>query len=499
MDRDLMISLIIFAVLLEAALVVWVVLHRQGKLRGNPLITLFKKEWLILFYAFFKWNKPKYRANEFTYHKQSAYFWFFLALVHEQLLEMFIFHYYLKILYPETVWIMTGLHIYSVFYLMGDYNVLRHRPVTVKNGNVHMRIGLRRELSFGVHQVASFEPTGIQYNKQGGIIHPSNVFHATAFPRVLTRVFGAGDDPSYAVKFKTPLVATGYFGRKFEVSEAWLYLDEPERFIETVQREQVLPVQHESAVKKTPIVNWKLYWILMLINIAGALAIIPYAMEREGLHTQLGLSPVAFGAFYLFQVVIETGVLVFLALLILKKLALYDPAFKKLTEVPVICKGWWLNAAKTIGGGLVVGSLILAVSLVISKPLGIDNSTIQEPVWWLSILGAGGAAINEESIFRMFLVSLIMILLVKIGKRKVSRWKSSFAIVFAALVFGIMHYGVAMDHFELTPGLFFGMVLINGIGGLFFGFLFLTLGIEFAMIAHFSANIAIHVVAPFFI
>ncbi|SIA58517.1 Uncharacterised protein [Mycobacteroides abscessus subsp. abscessus] len=51
----------------------------------------------------------------------------------------------------------------------------------------------------------------------------------------------------------------------------------------------------------------------------------------------------------------------------------------------------------------------------------------------------------------------------------------------------------------MTLGLVLGMLLINGIGGIVFGAIFVYAGLEYAMIAHIFADIVIHVVAPQFI
>ncbi|TYS16645.1 CPBP family intramembrane metalloprotease [Rossellomorea vietnamensis] len=71
------------------------------------------------------------------------------------------------------------------------------------------------------------------------------------------------------------------------------------------------------------------------------------------------------------------------------------------------------------------------------------------------------------------------------------------AILLSSLVFGLMHFSVASSAFEMTLGIFASMLIINGIGGIIFGALFVYLGLEFAIIAHFTADITLHVIGPF--
>jgi len=51
----------------------------------------------------------------------------------------------------------------------------------------------------------------------------------------------------------------------------------------------------------------------------------------------------------------------------------------------------------------------------------------------------------------------------------------------------------------LTPLVIFRALLLNGIGGVVFGWLYWKKGLESSMIAHFSADITLHVLFPLFI
>ncbi|TYS16644.1 hypothetical protein FZC78_11685 [Rossellomorea vietnamensis] len=46
--------------------------------------------------------------------------------------------------------------------------------------------------------------------------------------------------------------------------------------------------------------------------------------------------------------------------------------------------------------GAAAGTAIIIFSLLVSEKLGVDNSSLNEPSWWLGILGSFGAAVNEE-------------------------------------------------------------------------------------------------------
>jgi len=111
--------------------------------------------------------------------------------------------------------------------------------------------------------------------------------------------------------------------------------------------------------------------------------------------------------------------------------------------------------------------------------------------------------IGEEVLLRLFFVPFLCLLI--IGAMKLlgfaKTWKHTdnivwVSVILAAIVFGLAHLpGIAMV-METTPVVILWAVLLNGIGGVVFGWLFYRKGLEFAMISHFSADIVLHVLLP---
>jgi membrane protease YdiL (CAAX protease family) len=509
MDTQFIISIILLITLFEVFTVVLFVKYKRGTIDENPFITIIKKEWLILFYAFFRWKKKggDTGIQGFHYHKGSLYFWLFLALLHEQVIEGVVFHIYLKEVDPLRANILLVLHVYSILYMLGDYNLVRNSPIKIVKNIVHMKIGARRLLTFQAGDVETIQPAETKYHKSGGMVHEKNVFHVAALPRILTRIFGVTDELKYEIIFKQPLQARGYFGQKKMVKKALLYMDQPEPFIEALQEtieeyEDAEELDHEISAaemnkKREPLINWKVYLTLLFLNVLGALAISPYAMAREQLHEVMGLTKWSFTMLYVVQVLLEAGVLLFIALWIGKKIGIKMPIIERLISKRKSGIDLKKKVLQSALYGIFAGLVIIIFSLSVSGPLGVDDSSINEPAWWLGIMGSFGAAVNEESIFRLFLVTFIIWILLKVKKGSTTPFKVWFAISTSALVFGLMHYSVASSNFEMTLGIFISMLIINGIGGMVFGALFFYVGLEFAIIAHFTADITLHVIGPF--
>ena len=191
-----------------------------------------------MYYAFFCWNNKKVMSNtdiSFRLDKNSAYFWFFLALLHEQVIEMVILHIYVKTAAPLLAYVITALHIYSIFYIMGDYNWVRNTPIRVKDDNINIKIGARREISFNIDDIELIQRAKLKNNSSGGIIHEKRVFHATAFPRVLTRLFGISDELKHEIIFNKPIYYKGYFGIKKQADKAFIYIEDSHDFVNVLK------------------------------------------------------------------------------------------------------------------------------------------------------------------------------------------------------------------------------------------------------------------------
>ncbi|PFA62883.1 hypothetical protein CN378_17740 [Bacillus sp. AFS015802] len=234
----MIISLVILIVLADIGAIILFIKYRRGHMDKNPFLILLQKEATIFYYALFRW-KVNPKEGTYAYHKGSNYFWLFIALLHEQVIEAFAFHYYLKDVDPLRADILVVLHVYSILYMLGDYNLVRNSPIQFKGDQVLMKVGVRRSLLFRTEDVAAIQPARTQYAKSGGIIHEKQVFHVAMLPRVFTRVFGMIDELRYEIIFKEPIEARGYFGQKKVVEKALIYMEDAEPFIQDL-REKVL-------------------------------------------------------------------------------------------------------------------------------------------------------------------------------------------------------------------------------------------------------------------
>ena len=156
-----------------------------------------------------------------------------------------------------------------------------------------------------------------------------------------------------------------------------------------------------------------------------------------------------------------------------------------------------------IGLGFAVGIVLISIIRVISRRAFPQirarfTDELKFPIWKRLVI-AFYSGILEEIIFRLFLFSLIAWLLGQVWQAADGRpatgalWLSN---LLAAFLFGLVHLPRWSNLTRLSPGFILLIIAMNGLGGITFGYLFLTYGIEAAIIAHFIGDSLLHAIGP---
>jgi len=115
---------------------------------------------------------------------------------------------------------------------------------------------------------------------------------------------------------------------------------------------------------------------------------------------------------------------------------------------------------------------------------------------WNGLLASFYGGIVEELLLRLFLMTLLLWLVARLRGSAPPPAAFWAAIITAALLFGAAHLPAAAHIWGLDASVVARTLLLNGIGGLVFGWLYWKRGIEMAMLAHFATDVVLHVVAP---
>lgn len=250
-------------------------------------------------------------------------------------------------------------------------------------------------------------------------------------------------------------------------------------------------------MKIKSLINWKLFGILLAAGILGTIAIFPFILTLQGdALSELPLAiPIVLMA-SLAQTAVFLSIAIFIGLLLGKKVGLGTPIISNWLagqSIKTRLKSVGLLSVKL---GVLAGVLIIGFDLIFS--LFIEPITAITPPVWQGFLASFYGGIVEEILMRLFLVTTLVWIMWKLTKRSDEERPSSsivwIAIFSAAVVFGLGHLPATAALTALTPVIIFRAVLLNGIGGIIFGWLFWKKGLEAAIIAHFSADIVLHVI-----
>ena len=148
-----------------------------------------------------------------------------------------------------------------------------------------------------------------------------------------------------------------------------------------------------------------------------------------------------------------------------------------------------LGPLSAAGVGVAAAVAIIGLDALVFRPL---MPGFQEAVATVSpsrvegLLASFYGGIGEEIFTRLFLVSVIAWML-----RGRAIW---LAIVIGALLFGAGHLPAVSTVSPLTPMVVVRTVVLNSVAGIAFGWLYWRRGLEAGMVAHFSADLVLHVV-----
>jgi hypothetical protein len=246
-------------------------------------------------------------------------------------------------------------------------------------------------------------------------------------------------------------------------------------------------------------VDLKIWLTLVIAASISGLLVIPYSLEFTGQSLPPLPEFLIIALMGFIQYFVMFGLLAYLGLRISKKI--------ELEPTPVLSGKTRLQEHLTIsiisgiavGAGIVLLDLLL-FSIFVFPDIGAGTGNPGALVGFLASFYGG---IGEEVLLRLFFVPFLCLLI--IGAMKLLGYAKSWkytdnimwvSVVLAAIVFGLGHLPGTAAIMPITPPVILRAVLLNGIGGVVFGWLFFRKGLEFAMISHFSADIVLHVFIP---
>lgn len=155
-----------------------------------------------------------------------------------------------------------------------------------------------------------------------------------------------------------------------------------------------------------------------------------------------------------------------------------------------------LAALALLSGALLGAVLLSALSFLARLEPALHArfaGRLAEPIWRPWAL-AFESSIVEEVTFRLFAMSL----LVWLAARLLRRPQAPFAVGLAgsSLLFGLAHLPAWAAASHAGALLFSLVMLLNGVGGLLFGWIYWRWGLPYAILAHFAGDVVVQGLGP---
>ena len=154
-------------------------------------------------------------------------------------------------------------------------------------------------------------------------------------------------------------------------------------------------------------------------------------------------------------------------------------------------------AAAGAGSGLAIAALDYTLFAGVRKTM--QEAIPHPPEAWRGLLAVPYGAVAEEVLLRLCVQTLCAAGLRRLRGEMATppsgatMWP---AIAISSLLFGAGHLPTASRITPLTPALIARTLLLNGIAGAMFGYLYWKRGLEATMIAHGTADVVMHVGGP---
>jgi NADH:ubiquinone oxidoreductase subunit 3 (subunit A) len=266
--------------------------------------------------------------------------------------------------------------------------------------------------------------------------------------------------------------------------------------------------EHIALDTKRPF-SWKIYLIVLLGTVFGIIAVLPYTLtlQSETLKTANLQMPLALLlVVQLLQGTVLYGVLAAIGLFLAFRIGLGLPFIEGWLKKEPIWERFPRVIAFSIIVGLVGGAVIVGIDTwgfappmkVMLQNLNITIPASTNPPAWQGFLASFEGGITEEVLLRLFMLTFLAWLGSLVSHDAEGRpslgvlWVAN---VLAAVLFGLGHLpATAAAGLPLNGLVIMRAIVLNGLLGLAFGWLYWTRGLESAMIAHFSADIVLHVI-----
>lgn len=256
------------------------------------------------------------------------------------------------------------------------------------------------------------------------------------------------------------------------------------------------------------LINWKVFWILLVAAIIATILLLPYVMEVQSSAVDLTKLPLPLPLVLTLQIVQNAlifAIAIFGGLFFAGRIGLGSPILDSLTRGEPVADRVRALLPLSVILGIVSTLVVLGLEFFYFQPTMLKelgdtaaalNLQTSQPAAWKGFLASFYGGIAEEILLRLFVMSFFVWLGRFISKTPDGKPTSAIfwiANILAAVLFGLGHLPTMALLVPLTALVITRTILLNGLIGVVCGWLYWKRGLESAMISHFSADLVLHV------
>jgi hypothetical protein len=184
-------------------------------LPNRRLASVLAYECSVLYYGLLCWRRPaRADRHSFSYHHNSGYTALIFTLMIVSAVEIVGMHLVVRLWSGMVAWLLTGLGVYAILWMAGDYQAMRLRPMVATADALLVRVGLRWSVSIPYTLIEQVQPR-------------SKEFLSKRTPGYLQAALLT--DPQMVLVLRGPIRAHGPYGIEKEVRRVGLAVDEADR------------------------------------------------------------------------------------------------------------------------------------------------------------------------------------------------------------------------------------------------------------------------------
>lgn len=242
--------------------------------------------------------------------------------------------------------------------------------------------------------------------------------------------------------------------------------------------------------------HWPIALLLGALGGLGAALVVPYVLALNPPTTPLPLPMWAIVLSSALQNGVIVGVLGALALKLAYPLGLDAPLLRRWLRCGPSPEIRFGDVGLAAGLGVLATAMVIAADIAFAPYMPKLDLKHGGPSAVVGLMASFYGGITEELMLRLIVMGLTAVALARLTRRRLTPTIAWIAIAFAALLFGIGHLPAAAQLAPLDAVFVTRTLVLNGVIGMICGWLFWRRGLEMAIVAHFSADIVLHVLMP---